>query len=96
MASTNDGFFAINSFILPNYGMDHVMAYAYDAGSEANSESCSSVPGPPCSAHNARDTGEAEGFVYVHTGISGISDLNSHSYDWRGPVASIVITKTER
>jgi len=90
LASSNDAFFAINNTELPNYGKLNIMALAYDAGSEVNTESCDFIPGPPCGNH-ARDTEDSEGFVYIHTGIHGIADLDPAVYDWRGPVAYITI-----
>ncbi len=69
------------------------MALAYDAGTEVNDESCSSVPGPPCGATGAPNPGGSEGFVYIANGIHGIGDLASADYDWRGPVARIVIKR---
>lgn len=97
LASTNDGFFALNGIILPRHGSRTFTAVAYDAGSEANTETCTDVPGPPCAADsgNARVTVGAEGFVYVHNGIHGISDLNAANMDWHNPVAKVVIEKTK-
>lgn len=69
------------------------MAQAYDAGTEANDESCNSVPGPPCGAAGAPNTAGAEGYVYISNGIHGIGDLASETYDWRGPVARIVVKR---
>ncbi len=91
LASTNDAFFAVNCNVLPIHGSSKIMALVYDAGSETNSESCDFVPGPPCSSHRARDTENAEGFVYIHSGIHGIGDLDPAMLDWRGPVAFITI-----
>lgn len=91
LASSNDAFFAVNNFILPNHGIVNVMALVYDAGSEENTESCDFVPGPPCGSSAVRDTENAEGFVYIHSGIHGIGDLDNAMYDWRGPAANIII-----
>ncbi len=96
LASTNDAFFAVNNFVLPNYGKSNIMALAYDAGSEKNNESCDFVPGPPCGSHFARDTDDAEGFVYVHSGIHGIGDMDAAMFDWRGPVAYVTILPESR
>jgi hypothetical protein len=56
LASTNDAFFGVRQVRVPSYGMRRITAEAYDAGSEANSELCSTIPGPPCEPPNNRDT----------------------------------------
>lgn len=73
-----------------------VEAEAYDAGSEANSESCTYIPGPPCGNAEVRDTGDAEGFVHVHAGVHGIGDLDPAMHDWRNPVAEITIKRVSQ
>ncbi len=95
LATTNDAFFGVRQVRLPPYGMRHVTAEAYDAGSEANSESCDRIPGPPCSPEsgNDRDTEAAEGFVHVHSGIHGIGDLDPSVLDWRNPVVEVKIRR---
>jgi hypothetical protein len=92
LVSTNDGFMAIRGVDVPKNGEMYVMANAYDAGSEANTESCAYIPGPPCGAH-AHDASAAEGYVHIHAGIHGIGGLNAAMYDWRGAVAQITIKR---
>ena len=93
LASTNDGFFAARGINLPAQRDRIVYAFAYDAGSETNSESCAYIPGPPCGNPNVRDTADAEGFVHIHGGIHGIGDLDPATYDWRNPVVEIRIER---
>ncbi len=89
---TNDAFFAAQSIRVPfGFGKTSHVAEAYDAGSEANSESCDFIPGPPCNNGGVRDTDGAEGFVHVHAGIHGIGDLFPEQHDWHNPVALIVV-----
>lgn len=90
LASSNDAFFSINKVKVPNFGKESIMSPAWDAGSEANTESCEHVPGPPCGNH-ARMTNGAEGYVHIHAGIHGIGDLVAGVHDWRNPVAKITI-----
>ena len=53
LVSTNDAFVGLDGLKLP-FGLLNSLrgmtidAPAYDAGSEANTESCSDIPGPPC------------------------------------------------
>lgn len=94
LASTNDAFTAISGKPLPKKSVIY-MATTYDAGSEVNNENCSYVPGPPCAADsgNARATDGAEGFITIHSGIKGGSDLNPAHLDWRGATAVVSITR---
>ncbi len=96
LAVTNDAFFAIRGLRLPNAAETiTVDAEAYDAGSEANSESCTYVPGPPCGAGGIHDPADAEGFVHVHAGIHGNADLIPSQHDWRNPVVEITIRQVK-
>lgn len=97
LVNTNDAFLAIDSARLPRarHASRQLNAVAYDAGSEGNNEACAFVPGPACpmGSGNARSTGDAEGYVYVHNGIHDIGDLASETYDWRNPVARISVKR---
>lgn len=81
---TNDSFVALNSVRLPRYGKKTFYALGYDAGSEPNDEWCANIPGPLCGG---------EGQVHIANGIQGIGDLNSATYDWRNPVAKVVVRR---
>jgi hypothetical protein len=100
---TNAGFFALNGVPGPD-GNHAIKLYsvAYDAGSKPDDELCANIPGPPgvCSGTGfvPEDTGCANspgcvGYVFVHRGIHGIGDLDASTYDWRNPVAEIVIKR---
>lgn len=94
LATSNDAFTAVSGKSLPKNNVSY-LASTYDAGSEVNNESCAFIPGPPCSATsgNERATVGAEGFITIHGGIKGGSDLNPAHLDWRGATA---IVKIER
>jgi len=96
LVQTNDAFFAAGGAPGPR-GPDQrqvtFYATAYDAGSEANTELCASIPGPPCGNALVRDTADAEGFVHVHAGIHGIGDLPASRWDWRNPVAKVKVVR---
>ena len=96
LVSTNDAFVGLDGYTLPftPFGLSGdlvVLAPAYDAGSEANTESCDHIPGPPCGSPEVRVTDGAEGFVHVHRGVRGAGDLDDSAKDWRNPVARIRI-----
>lgn len=94
LVTTNDGFMAVRGIHAPRRGSVTVEAKAYDAGSEANSETCAFIPGPPCGDTN-HNPAAPEGYVHVHAGIHGVSGgaLNPAQLDWRNPVAQIEITR---
>lgn len=92
LAQTNDAFFAIKAVMAPEDGSIIVYAPAYDAGSEENNELSSYIPGPPFSGA-LRSFQNREKFVHIHSGIHGIGDVMPSIYDWRNPVAKIVIKR---
>lgn len=99
LVPTNDAFFALSGVELPE-GKRTLTLYspAYDAGTEANDELCTHIPGPPtvCAGEgfNASRTG-AEGFVHIHRAIHGIGNLLAAVWDWRNPVARITIQRVK-
>jgi len=92
LVTTNDAFAGIDSFRLPTDSAT-LNAVAYDAGTERNSELCEYIPGPPCMSAGAHDPAPAEGHVFVHQGFRGVGSLGAHRYDWRNPVARVVIRR---
>jgi hypothetical protein len=99
LVSTNDAFVGLDGLALSAgfaaaAGATTVGAPAYDAGSEANTESCDHIPGPPCHGPGVRVTDGAEGFVHVHRGIRGAGDLDASAKDWNNPVASVTVRMT--
>jgi Spondin_N len=94
---TNDTFLGVNSIELPQTpGEVTIMAVAYDSGSEPNDELCANIPGPDCGGVGSSPNAGGEGFVYVSNGIHGIGDLEAAKYDWRNPVATVVIRRVGR
>lgn len=66
-------------------------ANVYDAGTEANTELCADIPGPPCGNGGVRVTDGAEGTVEHHAGLMGNGDIDAAALNWEGPVATISI-----
>ena len=87
LVTTNDAFAGANHLDLSKSRTLNLTAY--DSGTEANSEDCAYIPGPPCGNH-AKDDAESEGFVHVHAGIH-TEDLDPATHDWRNPVARLSI-----
>ncbi len=92
LVSTNDAFMAVNRIKLP-HKFSMLTVPAYDAGVEANDESCKYILGPPCGNANSASDVAGEGFVHIHSGIHGIGDLSTAKHDWRNPVAKISIRR---
>ncbi|MBJ7275413.1 spondin domain-containing protein [Marinobacter salarius] len=104
--NTNDGFVTVNSIDISGLAVgqsETYLAVSYDAGTEANTESADTVPGPAAS-------GLAEGFnadrddvrdaVYIHPGVvtqdDGLttSTLGS-SQRWDNPMARVDIERLQ-
>jgi hypothetical protein len=92
LVSTNDAFTAVNGAPLPRRSATHYTP-AWDAGTEANSESCDHIPGPPCGVHDAAPADDPEGMVLIHNGIHGGGGLDPAVHDWRNPVARVVVRR---
>jgi len=91
---TNDAFVSLNGVRSPNLGTAVHLVPALDAGSEANTESCAHIPGPPCGNGGVRVTEGAEGYVYVSPGITGEGDdLTASGYTWLNPAARISVER---
>ena len=88
---TNDTFVALNSVRLPYYGTRTYLANAYDAGSEANDELCSSIPGPTCGGEPFSPDDLGEGYIFSSPGVHGEADLSRAAYGFSGPVAKVKI-----
>jgi len=109
---TNDGFLALNNVEIPTEpGTYTYDLNAYDAGTEANDEVRGSgtpgqpglpVPPPldPVLGNNGTGVASsAEGYVHIHRGNLGDTDLNRGSSDivstlhrWLNPVARVTLT----
>lgn len=97
LVHTNDAFLALDGVPLPFHRGETAtyFAIAYDAGSELNEEFCEAIPGPACNGDGASPEAGGEGFVFVHPGVSGIGELMPADYDWRNPVAKVVIKRVK-
>lgn len=92
LVSTNDGFISLNGLSLLGAVERSIRVPVYDSGTEANSESCDFIPGPPCGNH-VHDDSAAEGFVHIHSGVHGGGGLTPSQHDWHNPAALITIKR---
>ena len=91
---TNDTFVGISGMRLPVRGSATYMVPAYDAGTEENDQDCANIPGPLCDGDAFSDPAPGdEGFVHIGNGFHelGGSALSPARYDWRNPVARVVV-----
>ncbi len=99
---TNDTFVALSRTRLPRAGGWSRLLRAYDSGTEANDQDCANIPGPRCGGEGvSAPADDDEGFVYIGNGFhdlgemsdSGSEVLGPHTYDWRNPVARVVVRR---
>lgn len=100
--NTNDAFIGVAGMRVDMGTRLTVFVPGYDAGTEMNNELCEFIPGPACNGATGNlGTGEGEGVVYIHPGISGMtedmtpSDLSPAMYDWRNPMVKIEVMAEE-
>jgi len=91
---TNDAFIAGQSLSLKKRQRTQTFYLrTYDAGTETNSETCATIPGPVCGGEPFSPNDGGEGYVYIHSGIHGIGDLSASTYTWSDPVLKVTITR---
>jgi len=91
LVNTNDAFTGIDAASLPRRGSKSYYLYAYDAGSEYNTESKAHIPGPCCG--NAFQRVPTNEKIMPHMGIKGTGDLSKATYGWEGHAAKLTITR---
>ena len=91
LVNTNDAFAGLSNIKLNPNASQTIDIYAYDAGSEENTELFSDIPGPCCGNPLVRvPTNDP---ISLHEGITGAGDLDPALYNWEGPVARLTITR---
>jgi len=93
---TTDTFVGVDGLRLPTQGSVTYCARAYDAGTEANDQLGARIPGPQCGGEPGSDPADTdEGFVHVSNGFHDLGGeaLAPATYDWRNPVARIVVRR---
>lgn len=96
---TNDGFAAIDAGQLNSNGKAQTLyGFAYDAGTEVNTENYADLV-PPCDGlgqTGATNPALAEnGVVHAHDGIVGIADLSPGVHGWSGAVIAVAIEQLD-
>lgn len=90
LVNTNDAFTGLDAVKLGNRTKVYEVG-AYDAGTEANNELASHIPGP---VGNNPFVRAPEGDVITHhDGVQGGADLDPAVHGWEGPVARITVER---
>ena len=89
-----DGMAPMSDGMMAKQGVQHDgVVRVYDAGTEANTEVCAHIPGPPCGSKGVRATDGAEGAVGPHGGILGVGDLDPQVVGWLHPVLAVAVER---
>jgi len=103
LVNTNDAFTAVNNVDIASLEVGDAMAFSttsYDAGTEANSESAGTIPGPADGGEGfnaARD--DLANQVTAHSGVvtsdGGLENaVLSQQHRWDNPVLLVTLTRT--
>lgn len=110
LGNTNDAFTGLNKIDLSELALDESLNYrtpAYDAGTEANSETAATVPGPASGDANGENRGEAYNsdrddvnIVTMHGGVVTQDDglttsVLTYQQKFDNPVMSVTITRVK-
>jgi hypothetical protein len=91
LVNTNDAFAGISKAKLPRHGEKVYYLYAYDAGTEKNTEMTDHIPGPCCGNPFVRVPTHEK--IRKHRGIKGNGDLDPDVYGWDRKVAKLTIRR---
>jgi len=91
LVNTNDAFAGISKARLPRHGEKVYYLYAYDAGTEKNTEMTDHIPGPCCGNPLVRVPTHER--IKKHRGIKGTGDLDPDVYGWDRKVAKLTIRR---
>ncbi len=103
LVNTNDAITALHGIALSSLAVgdsQRIMARAYDAGTEANSEAAGTIPGPADGGEGFNAERDDTGSIRVHPGVismaGGLSEsVLSELHRFDNPVAVFSITRIE-
>lgn len=101
LVNTNDAFGGISAESIDHLAVGGTVAFmapAYDAGTEANSESAATVPGPAASGEGFNAVRNDTDIVRIHPGVISSQDGLSESiltgeHRWDNPVLKLVVAR---
>jgi len=103
LANTNDAFTGIRNWDIGGLAVGEStssMTHVFDAGTEANSETAGSMPGPAAMGEGFNTTRDDLDRLTIHSGVVTVDDglttsaLNE-SHRWLGQAAKVTVTRTE-
>ena len=103
LANTNDAFAGAVSIpvgTMMTGDSTRILAHAYDAGTEANTETAATMPGPVAAGEGFNSIRDDRDYIAVHPGVISSDDglgssVLTEAHRWQGPVAQITITRTQ-
>lgn len=98
---TNDGFVGLDGVKLPGgFKPATFLANGYDAGTEANDESFTSIVDPcglfgptPVAEDGMNERTATDDVILPHPGIAGGADLDPSTYGWTEPAARVTVRR---
>ena len=103
MVNTNDGFTGLNALDVSSMAVgdsQHYTTYAYDAGTEANTEAAGTIPGPADGGEGFNSEREEMNKVAMHPGVVGQDDglmmsvlTSQHKFD--NPLLAVTVTRVK-
>ncbi len=103
LVNTNDAFAGASGEALPDLGIGERRIWylpAYDAGTEANSETAATIPGPAAGGEGFAAGRDDQDRIAIHPGVisaqDGLADsVLDGSHRWDNPVLALELTRTE-
>lgn len=103
LVNTNDAFAGVAAHALDDLEVgesQRFYVHAYDAGTEGNSETAATIPGPAGGGEGYNSARDDVDFVSIHAGVVTADDGLStsaldESYRFNGPVAMVTVTRME-
>ncbi len=103
LANTNDAFTGVKGWHISKLAVGEsamTMTRVFDAGTEANSETLATMPGPAANGEGFNSQRDDLDRVTIHPGVVTVDDGLGSSvlgeiHRWQGPAAKVVITRVE-
>jgi len=103
LVNTNDAYTGTTDSFIGDLAVNESKTFympAYDAGTEANSETGATIPGPAGGGEGYNPVQDDDGFIAVHPGVvsadDGLPDSSlNESHRWDNPVSRITVTRIQ-
>lgn len=103
LANTNDAFTGVRNWEIGGLTMGDstsTMTYVFDAGTESNTETMGTMPGPAAGGEGFNASREALNKLTIHSGVVTADDglmtsALDESHRWLNQAAKVVVTRTQ-